>query len=227
MKFNKYISILFCWVLLISITPLVAQEKSLNKEHWQEAVKDVEFSETPKEPKKEEPKKQKSAPNDSFDFKEFFQSLELPFKIIGYVLLVAIVALVLWKLLPFIDTKNKKIQSIQQINSNPDLLENHMKSLDFEALIQEALKNENSSLAIRLYYLRILKTLWDKRFIKWRKPKTNSEYLLETAQQPFYAQFLELTKAFDKSWYGEKPTFLSDFENYQQKAQQFLNQLNG
>ncbi len=215
-------------MLLLAVTPLVAQEKSLNKEHWQEAVENVEFSETPKEPKKEEaPKKEQNPSSDSFDFKQFFQSLELPFKILGYVVLVVIVALALWKLLPFIDTKNKKIQSIQQINSNPDLLENHMKSLDFEALIQEALKNEHFSLAIRLYYLKILKTLWDQRYIKWRKPKTNSEYLLETAQQPFYHQFLELTKAFDKSWYGEKPTFLSHFENYQQKAQQFLNQLNG
>ena len=205
-----------------------SQEKAIDKSNWEDATEGVEYNEKPKEPEKKIENVQKRPSNDdAFDWKEFFSSFNLIFKIIGYTALVAVVVFALWKLLPYVDNRNKKISSIQQINADPDQLEDHMKALDFDALVAEAVKNENYTLAIRLYYLHILKRLWDNKFIRWRKQKTNYDYILETSTQPFNEELKLLTRSFERSWYGEKPTYKSTFDNYEAEAKTFLTKING
>lgn len=209
-------------------TRVIAQDKAIDKSNWEEVTDGIDFKEKPKEPRKAETKQEKKVSNqDRFDWKEFFNSFNVVFKIIGYTALVALVIFTLWKLLPYVDNRNKKISSIQQINSDPDQLEDHMKSLDFESLVAEAVKNENYTLAIRLYYLRILKKLWDNKFIRWRKQKTNYDYIIETSEHPFNSELKLLTRSFERSWYGEKPTYKSTFENYESHAKKFLAEING
>jgi len=228
-RIKPLLHIFFLLTILLVGTQSYAQDNALNKENWEEATDGISFDEEPKKPKQpeEDKKPERSSDEDQMDWKAFFNSFNTLIKIFGYTALVGLVIFVLWKLLPYMDNRNKKISSIHQINADPDQLEDHIKSLDFEALVAEALKTDNFTLAIRLYYLQILKQLWDKKFIRWRKQKTNYDYILETANQPFNKELKELTRSFERSWYGEKPTYKGTFENYESRAKKFLKETNG
>lgn len=229
MRIKPLLHIVSLLSILLVGTQSYAQDKALDKENWQETTDGVSFDEEPKKP--EEPKQaeesKRSSNEDKMDWKAFFNSFNTLIKIFGYTALVGLVIFVLWKLLPYMDNRNKKISSIHQINADPDQLEDHIKSLDFEALVTEAINTDNYTLAIRLYYLQILKQLWDKNFIRWRKQKTNYDYLLETAEQPFNNELKALTRSFERSWYGEKPTYQSTFEKYESQAKKFLKEIDG
>src|SRR5690606_7261386 len=59
---------------------------------------------------------------------------------------------------------------------NPNLAEEHMESLDLDALISDAIQQKNYRLAIRYQYLKTLKTLSKHQIIEWHYEKTNKDY---------------------------------------------------
>lgn len=109
--------------------------------------------------------------------------------------------------------KNKKTANIPHfIAANENIHE-----MDFNSLIENAIKNENFKEAIRLAYLKILKQLTDKDLINWKIDKTNSDYIAELKHTAYQQPFRAITKVFEYVWYGEfevsstnfKPTFSS------------------
>ncbi|MDT0608552.1 DUF4129 domain-containing protein [Croceitalea rosinachiae] len=95
----------------------------------------------------------------------------------------------------------KKAKSIIDI----DLAEQHIESLDLEALLQGALEDKNYRLAIRYHYLRILKRLSQANLIEWHFDKTNSDYQSEIAKPNLKSGFKEVSYLYDYIWYGEQP----------------------
>ncbi len=75
-------------------------------------------------------------------------------------------------------------------------------SINFEELIEEAIKNRNYRYAIRLNYLRTLKILSDKEIINWKIDKTNHEYFSEIKQSTLKIKFEKITLDFESIWYG-------------------------
>ena len=74
--------------------------------------------------------------------------------------------------------------------------------MNFSALIQEALANNNYRLCIRFMYLKNLKALSDRNIINWNGNKTNYSYLCEINDGNLRNHFLNLTILFDYVWYG-------------------------
>lgn len=74
---------------------------------------------------------------------------------------------------------------------------------DFIALISKAEEQNNYRLAIRYYFLFILKTMSSKNLIKIEEDKTNSEYLREINNQKIENQFSSALYIFNYTWYGE------------------------
>ena len=54
---------------------------------------------------------------------------------------------------------------------------------------EEALAAGNFSLAVRLYYLQVIKTLSEQNAIAWSREKTNRDYLHETREHRIGEQF--------------------------------------
>lgn len=74
---------------------------------------------------------------------------------------------------------------------------------DFDALISNALQNDNFRQAVRYHYLRTLHKLADKGLIELAPDKTNYQYVRELKQADRQNEFAALTLNYEYVWYGE------------------------
>ncbi len=94
---------------------------------------------------------------------------------------------------------HKKIENVTEITSE------NIENTDIHALINRAENNHDYRLAIRYYYLLVLKTLTLKNHIKFEDDKTNAEYLNETQGKPYGKDFAYTSYLYNYIWYGEFP----------------------
>ncbi|MEE9407469.1 MAG: hypothetical protein V3V28_05285 [Polaribacter sp.] len=113
--------------------------------------------------------------------------------------------------------KNKKIVSEKLIFEDEDIHE-----IDIEALLKDAISKQEYRLAIRYYYLSVLKGLSSKKIIDYHKDKTNSEYLFEIENQETRRQFSYLSYVYSYVWYGEFPIDEIKFKSVESKYKSFL-----
>jgi hypothetical protein len=93
-------------------------------------------------------------------------------------------------------SSDKKVINYEEIEKNIHLV-------DFEKLIKETLKNGENRLAIRYYYLWLLKIMSAKQLIEWDVEKTNSDYLYEIKNSSIQSQFEYVSYLYNYIWYGE------------------------
>lgn len=175
-----------------------------NDEDWTEARSDVDYSDDIfKADKKKE--RRNDLENSNINFPDIAGVLLI-------VLLLGLVLAILYFMLgkeSVFRPKSKKIktlnlESIEQIEEN---LEEH----DVANYLDQAIKNKQYRIAIRLHYLLIIKELSTMKFIKWKRDKTNRNYLYETEQYSFSNNFKKSTSIFEKVWYGEREVTEQDF----------------
>lgn len=82
---------------------------------------------------------------------------------------------------------------------------------DIPSLIKEALQEKNYRLAIRYYYLLILKELKERKIIDYQYQKTNQEYLTEIETSSLRSDFNQITRLYDFIWYGSFPVNEHDY----------------
>lgn len=86
---------------------------------------------------------------------------------------------------------------------NHDDIERNLQHVDFEKLIASTLKSGNQRLAIRYYYLWLLKKMSEKNAIDWNPEKTNTDYLYEIQNESLKADFRYVSYLYNYIWYGE------------------------
>lgn len=103
--------------------------------------------------------------------------------------------------------------------------EDNIHEIDFNEEIDKAIDANNFRLAVRLFYLRILKQLSDADQINWQPEKTNQTYITEITNTASRSSFKNLTDQFEYVWYGEfaidKQQFdkmKTGFENFKTSA---------
>ncbi len=123
------------------------------------------------------------------------------FEVIPYIL----IAILLFLLIKFFLNVNaraltysKKNQAIVTLSEDEHIIKNE----DIDQLIQQALKDKNYRLAIRYYYLLLLKSLGHKEYIVWELQKTNDDYINEIKAQDLKEHFSRITRVYDYIWYG-------------------------
>lgn len=121
-------------------------------------------------------------------------------KIVPYLLLVGLLALLTWLFLKIDNTRTIINSNTKNVFISDD--EEIIKTQDIQALIDQALKEKNYRLAIRYYYLLTLQQLSSKGLIDWQVQKTNHEYLYEIKNSDLREQFDTLTDLYDYIWYG-------------------------
>lgn len=94
---------------------------------------------------------------------------------------------------------SKKNQSLVTLSEEEHIIKNE----DIQQLIQEAIQQKDYRLAIRYYYLHILKMLSDGEFIEWQLQKTNADYISEIEEPELKQPFGHITRLYDYIWYGE------------------------
>lgn len=117
----------------------------------------------------------------------------------------------------FSSRKNKTFNNFDEITAE------NIEHADIHALIKNAENENNYRLAIRYYYLLVLKTLSLKNHIKFEDDKTNSEYLNEIKEKPFSEGFEYTSYLYNYIWYGK---FSLNIEQYNKAKSNFLTLLN-
>lgn len=113
----------------------------------------------------------------------------------------------------------KKIYTDEEIEKN-------LIYVDFEKLIQETLNNGDNRLAIRYYYLWLLKRLSEKTIIDWHIEKTNSDYLYEIQSNDLRTDFQYLSYLYNYIWYGEFEMTDATFSHARNAFERTLKSLN-
>lgn len=141
-----------------------------------------------------------------------------------YVILAAIAGLVIYLLmkaevLDFLFPKKAQNGELDYENLTENIHE-----IDFNAVIEEAVGQQNYRLAVRLLYLQALKQLTDAGRINYKPDKTNRQYVYELANTPFQADFEKLTRRFEVVWYGDFAVNGSQFTAIQDEFSHFKQQ---
>lgn len=76
-------------------------------------------------------------------------------------------------------------------------------SLDFDLLIEKYTVQHDYRMAVRYYYLKLLKNLNSNGMIAWRINKTNRDYVYELEGSQLYGSFDKLSSFYEYIWYGD------------------------
>ncbi len=98
--------------------------------------------------------------------------------------------------------------------------------INFDAEIENAVRNRDYRLAVRLSYLKCLKRLSDSGLIAWQIDKTNSDYISELINSGKQDKFKLLTRQFEYIWYGEFKIDQATFYEIQNQFGEFNRELN-
>jgi hypothetical protein len=104
-------------------------------------------------------------------------------------------------------------------------IENNIYDTNFKSLIADAEKENNYRLAIRYYYLWLLKTLSEEEIIDYDVEKTNSDYYLEIENKDTKEDFSYTSYLYNYVWYGEFNIDDAQFEKAKKVFTQFLRRL--
>ena len=123
---------------------------------------------------------------------------------------------------------------LKKQNSNPKFIQEFdddwnteiVTKSELDIRLENALINENYRECIRIYFTLILQLLIARELIKWKREKTNHEYLFEMQRGTIKNSFADCTRIFDLVWYGEYELDKSRFEKIQLRFQSLLNELN-
>lgn len=101
-------------------------------------------------------------------------------------------------------------------------LEKNIHLLDFKKLIQESIERGEKRIAIRYYYLWLLKVMAQNHYIEWDIEKTNSDYLYELQSPVYKEEFTYLSYLYNYIWYGE---FEIDEATFKKAEKRFKNSI--
>jgi len=187
--------------------------KKKKKDDTNEMVRGDEFSD-------EDEEEDSVLPADGSFWSGFFKFLFIAMAVIILAFIIAnMVGAEGWALAP----SNKKIKPQAAIPITLANIEERIHESDLDRYIREALDKENYPMAVRLYYLAIIKELSLKKWIKWKKDKTNRDYIRELSTTDWHSNFRSVTAMFEKVWYGKQELGGMDFKSSVQP--QFQNML--
>ena len=207
-------------------------ETKFDKKNWEKTISGIDYSGQPAKEKKEKDSgasgtdgsssSSSSGSERTYETEDYSSSEPSSFwsgffKFFLIALAVVVIAFIVANMVgaegwTFTPTARKQ----QPKTAVPITLENVEENIyesDLDRFIREALQKENYAQAVRLYYLAIIKELSLKRWIRWKKDKTNRDYIRELSNTNFQNSFRNVTRMFERIWYGKQKLEGGDFKN--------------
>ncbi len=150
-------------------------------------------------------------------------------KFLSILILAIVLALILRGVLGLESApRNKKIkQESEESVISLEKIEENIHESNLDAYLRRALDQEEYALALRLYYLSILKELSIRKKIRWRREKTNRHYILEMKETPLSEAFEEVTRIFERAWYGSRGLGRSEYKALEPKFRALAGRVKG
>lgn len=211
------------------ISPYAAAQEQYNKEaisrrdvdteKWRQATEDLDYS-------ADKIEKRKRQQNNNADYSGLAAAVIWFLKyffIIGGILLIAFL---IYRFVGegniFSGSSRKLGATSEEIDLNN--IEENLETAELDPIIKKAIAAKNFPLAIRLYYLAILKELTLAGAIAWKKDKTNRIYVQEMQPHRLMEEFRRVTAIFERVWYGDSILDESGFESIEPSFQNLLSE---
>jgi preprotein translocase subunit SecG len=173
--------------------------QTVTEAHWDKATKGYDYSTDKfKERKKKKERNESQNRSDSDSAADLGKGFSNILQILAIVLAIALVGFGIF--LAMKNPRDKKIQGEYDIEI--DKIEERLHETDLMRYLREALAQKDYAVAIRLYYLQMLKDFSMRDQIKWSKEKTNRTYLNELFGSPLHAQATDNTRMYETVWFG-------------------------
>lgn len=190
-----------------------AKQRLFDRAAWEEQKKDKNY-------RNERPPVKTREPEGNFSFSLPMGGSFMQVLVFGVVIVA--LAFLLYKLFGGTFVKNRKVTQDKAFTIED--IEDRIHESDLERFLREALEKKDYRLAIRVYYLAIIKELSLKDLIRWKRDKTNREYLNEViaAKPELHGGFRETTLAFERVWYGDIDVREQDYDMISPRFKQFM-----
>jgi len=183
--------------------------KGIDRDKWEKIAEKYDYSK--EKAKEEQPKlEKKKTESNSYKLSPEFKVL---LKYALFVIVILILVFIGYRLTvngKFWDNKKLEKPKVYTLEN----LEENLSEANIDSFLDDALKNNDFRLSIRLMYLNIIKTMAQKELIKWKKDKTNGDYLQEMYEHNLYTDFSRCTLAYEYVWFNE----LKDFNKAQYES---------
>ncbi|MCB0551815.1 MAG: DUF4129 domain-containing protein [Phaeodactylibacter sp.] len=212
--------------------------RQFEKEEWEKAKEGLDFSESAVQKKGPAPVEEPGG-GDEGEYETIPRERDAVqvnprlaagiLKFLAILILAIILALILRGVLGLeSNPRNKKIEHEDQERViNLEKIEENLHRADLESFILQALKQEEYALALRLYYLSILKELSQRKAIHWKREKTNRQYVWEMRQSPLSGAFEEVTRIFEQAWYGGRQMDKREYQALEPKFRMLAGKVKG
>lgn len=164
------------------------KKRGFSKERWKAITGDVDFQEEMVKDKEERV------------FSPWSGNL---LRVISFLVIAALLITLIYYLTRYISLDYQIERTKLDTEDLAKPVEN-IEALDIEQLLGKAKRDGNYKLAVRLYYLGLLKKLNDEGSIVWKKDKTNRDYLAELfSSGTLFEEVRKLTRSYESVWYGD------------------------
>ena len=124
--------------------------------------------------------------------------------VVLWILVIALGAWVIYKIFfhkdSFLFGRNKKIMNAANDPGGEE--EKDLATTNWETLLHNAARNNDSRLAVRYSYMWMLQIMQQKGLIQYRIDKTNYEYYTELNETGYKQPFKKLSRDYEYAWYG-------------------------
>lgn len=237
---KRILGILILWAIGLSLSAQDASpteqylqseitEHPFDKETWLKAKEGINFKDEMRVSREDE---------DFFDENEN-ETRSIPLTegggsgsgILGFIfkgfLILAAIALLAYLLNQFLGAggisirKNRKIKH-QPLEVDLEKIEEKLLESDVDRMLRLALEKENYPLALRLKYLAIIKGLYLNGYTRWKKDKTNRQYIREIEDPNRKKEFKVITLAYERVWYGQGEINKQDYASLEPNFSAFI-----
>ncbi|GAB3510707.1 hypothetical protein GCM10027442_19560 [Emticicia fontis] len=118
---------------------------------------------------------------------------------------------------------NSKVQVTTEGMSEEELVIKNVNTADLSSQIEKCIQDKNYRLAIRYYYLWVMKLLNESQLIEFNIDKTNQDYTKELSKKNTLSKeklnlFIQCTHYYEYLWFGQfaisEPSFLKIEKNF-------------
>ena len=201
----------------------IVERRAVAEQQWRAAAGALDYSrDLPEKPKPERPDSPKERSSPQPDWSSLSQFWGNVLQVLAILIACAAIGYGIYRMIN--QPRNRRIAR-DGAEITLENLDAYILETDLDRFLREALAQQNYSLAVRLYFLQIIKDLSQKGAIQWSKEKTNRDYLREMNNHRLAQPFRSATRAYEYTWYGNATLNKNDFEQLEPEFKALLAQI--
>ncbi len=202
------------------LAPIALRE--VPADEWDKAAKRMDYSNDVPKPPKERKKREPNEPEPSFDWTGLTQGLGSFLQVLAVIFALCMIAYGIYWMMQAPRNRTVSRDGTEITLAN---LDEYIHETDLDRFLREALAASNWPLAVRLYFLQTIKQLSEKEAIVWSKEKTNRDYLREMRGHRLGTQFRDVTRQYERVWYGNQPITVEEFARLEPEFKAILEKI--